>query len=270
VTVTPQVRTSRNTLVQRAQAADNGFVVRLLLTSLRCPKGEIAANLDRHLALLDDGAAAGCDLMLLPEMSLTGYLPSAAVDLAHPAVAQLVAATASGPHVCFGLAERPAGDALPCITHVVAGAGRILATHRKAFLGEGEPGVFEPGLAAQPFVVAGTTCALAVCAEIGTSPPYASGADLVLGPAAPGLYGDRRVTDTDWRRGFEWWRGSVLADGARLLRAGQQLAVSTQAGATSDEDFPGWAGVVSSGGRVVAELSDWREGRLIVDLGRGE
>jgi predicted amidohydrolase len=44
------------------------------------------------------------------------------------------------------------------------------------------------------------------------------------------------------------------------------LVVSTQAGATDDEDFPGWAAVLEPGGKVAAELPDWREGTLIVEV----
>jgi len=105
-----------------------------------------------------------------------------------------------------------------------------------------------------------------VCAEIGTMAPYRLGSRLVLGPAAPGLYGDRRATDEEWRAGFDWWRGSVVDDARRFLSPGQLLAVSTQTGATDDEDFPGWAALVGAGGQVIAELPDWREGSLAVDV----
>jgi hypothetical protein len=105
-----------------------------------------------------------------------------------------------------------------------------------------------------------------VCAEIGTPTPYRLGAELVLGPSAPGLYGDRRLTVADWQVGFDWWHGSVVDDARRFLGPGQRLAVSTQAGATDDEDFPGWAALLRADGEIVAELPDWREGSLVVDL----
>lgn len=239
--------------------------MRLLLTALHCPKGELAANLARHLELHALGAAAGCDLVLLPEMSLTGYQPSAAVALEHPAVRELVAATAQGPDLCFGLVELGVPGQPPQITQAIASGGQLAVVHRKAGLGEDEEESFRPGTASTLFHLWGVPTALAVCAEIGTQPPYGQGASLVLAPAAPGLYGPRRSSDADWQRGFDWWRGSVLADAARLLPPGGWLAVSTQAGATIDEDFPGWAALVGPGG-VVAELPDWREGTLVVDL----
>ena len=238
-----------------------------MLTSLRCAKGDIAGNLARHRDLLESALQRRCDLLLLPEMSLTGYRAGAALALEHPAVTGLVAATATGPALCFGLAESDPAGGHPFITQLVADHGELTAVHRKAHLGEGEDGDFQPGIPAGMVRLRGTTCALAVCAEIGTAPPYAyDGVRLVLGPSAPGLYGDRRRTAADWRRGWDWWRGSVTDDAARLLRGDQVLVVSTQAGATDDEDFPGWAAVLEPGGRVADELPDWREGTLVVEL----
>ncbi len=240
--------------------------MRALLTAVNCPKGETELNLARHLELLRLGTAAGCDLVLLPEMSLTGYLASAALALDSEPVAVLVAATRNAAALSFGLTEST--DALPYITQVVAANGQLISVHRKTHLGEGEDAEFQVGPGAGVFTLAGMACSHAICAEIGAEPLYDNEAQLILGPAAPGLYGDRRRTDDDWRRGFEWWHGSVRDDATRLLRQGQLLAVSAQAGATSDEDFPGWAGLVSAGGRVLAELPDWREGELVVDLRR--
>jgi predicted amidohydrolase len=246
--------------------------MRLLLTALTCPKGEIGTNLARHLELVEEGRDAGCDLVLLPEMSLTGYRPSAAVSLDHPAVDSLVQATAGGPSLCFGLVETDGAGATagrPFITQLLASDGDVVAVHRKAGLGTDEEAHFSRGRASEPVAVAGVSASLAVCAEIGTDPPYGQTSTLVLGPAAPGLYGPRRRTDEDWRRGYDWWRGSVTADAARLLGPNRWLAVSTQAGATDDEDFPGWAALLGPGGRVLAELPDWRPGTLVVEVPPG-
>ncbi|MEJ7628993.1 MAG: nitrilase-related carbon-nitrogen hydrolase [Nocardioidaceae bacterium] len=241
--------------------------MRLLLTSVACPKGEIAVNHARHLELLAEGADAGCDVVLLPEMSLTGYRPTAALALDHHAVTELVRATVDGPALCFGLVERSASGKPPYITQLVAVGGDLVAVHRKAHLGQGEQSDFRSGPPGGGiFDIAGVTCSMAVCAEIGTAPPYALGSRLVLGPSAPGLYGDRRRTDDDWRRGFDWWRGSVVDDARRLLAGDQYLAVSTQAGATDDEDFPGWAALLGPGGEIVSELPDWTVGAIDVDL----
>lgn len=252
---------------ERACSREQSRSVRVMLTSLTCPKGDLVGNLARHRELLESASSQGCDLLLLPEMSLTGYRPGAAVTLEHPSVSELVAATSKGAAVCFGLVETNRTGGPPFITQLVAAQGQVVTVHRKAHLGAGEDTDFQSGAAAGAFMLADVSCVIAVCAEIGTATPYAqSGAELVLGPSAPGLYGDRRRTDADWRRGWEWWRGSLIDDVARHLRRDQVLVVSTQAGATDDEDFPGWAAVLGPGGTVTAELPDWREGTLIVDL----
>jgi predicted amidohydrolase len=244
--------------------------MRILLTAVNCAKGEIERNLGTHLELLRQGAAQRCDLVLLPEMSLTGYQPAAAITLEHPAVAELAAATSGGPAACFGLVEQAGDGGAPYIAQVVAAAGAAQVVHRKNHLGEGEPGMFRPGRRAGTFTIAGTTCTLAVCAEIGARAAYQAGSALVLGPAAPGLYGQRRASADEWQRGFDWWHGNVLGDARRLLAPGQLLAVSSQQGATDDEDFPGWACLVGSGGEVLAELPDWREGTLCVEVPAGQ
>lgn len=242
--------------------------MRLLLTALYCPKGEINANLAGHQRLLGEGKDAGCDLVLLPEMSLTGYLPSAAIPLPDPAVSELVRSTEGGPSLCFGLVERSEPGRPPYITQLLAADGRVASVHRKAGLGEGEDADFLAGTPSDVLLVAGVPASVAICAEIGTESPYQLESTLVLAPAAPGLYGDRRNTDADWQRGFDWWRGSVVGDAKRLLGPGRWLAVSTQAGATYDEDFPGWAALIGPGGDIIDELPDWREGSLVVDLPR--
>jgi predicted amidohydrolase len=42
--------------------------------------------------------------------------------------------------------------------------------------------------------------------------------------------------------------------------------MSTQAGATVDEDFPGLAALVDPAGEVIARLPDWKEGELVVEV----
>lgn len=149
--------------------------MRMLLTAMNCPKGDLVSNLAGHRDLLADGRSAGCRLVLLPEMSLTGYQPSAAIGLEHPAVQELVAATGAGPALGLGMVEQPADGGKPYITHVVAAAGRIITVHRKAGLGEDEHADFRPGEPSGLICVVGLATSIAVCAEIGTAPPTSFG-----------------------------------------------------------------------------------------------
>jgi predicted amidohydrolase len=248
--------------------------VRCLLAAIRCDKGDVAGNLAAQLRILADAAAAGCDLAVFPEMSLTGSVdpvahPERLISLDDPAVGRLAAASAqAGTGVCFGIAER-ATDGTPYITQVFAAAGRVAAVQRKRHLGEGEE-AFTPGT--EPVVCehAGSSFGMVICAEAGYDGPFddaaCAGAGLILFPAAPGLTG-RRTDEASWRRGLAWWESCALGDARRQARRlGLWIALAGQAGATADEDFPGLAALVRPDGSVAARLPDWRPGVLIVDV----
>lgn len=248
--------------------------MRALLAAMRCRKGDLSGNLTAHLRLLARAAAAGCDLAVFPEMSLTGSADPAAhpehlIGLGHPAVAALARASGeTGVGACFGVAERaPGGE--PFITQVFAAAGRVVGAQRKRHLGEDEES-FTAGREPEVFTHAGVRFGVAICAESGFDAPFdaaaAAGARLMLFPAAPGLYG-RRISESDWRDGLAWWQGAGLADARRhARRLGLWIALAGQAGATGDEDFPGLAALIAPDGTVTARLPDWRPGTLTVDI----
>ncbi len=252
-------------------------VVRVLLAAMRCEKGDIAANMACHERVLADAAAAGCDLAVFPEMSLTGSVDPAAhperlVCLSHPAVCRLARASgATGVGICFGLAERSRAGP-PHITQVFAAGGRVMGVQRKRHLGKGEES-FTAATGSAVFEHAGVRFGMAICAEAGYDGPFdaaaAAGARLVLFPAAPGLYG-RRTSEASWRDGFGWWQGCSLGDARRhARRLGLWIALAGQAGSTADEDFPGLAAVVSPGGAVTARLPDWHEATLTAEIPLG-
>lgn len=248
--------------------------MRALLAAINCPKGPIEANLADHLAVLETAEPA--DLVLFPEMSLTGSVDPATaherlVLLDDPAVQALAQAARSGITICFGIAEL-GPDGRPYITQVVAANGEVHGVQRKRHLGDDE-GQFATGTETTMFEHAGVGFGIAICAEAGHDGPFdavaAAGNRLVLFPAAPGLYG-RRTDEASWRRGFGWWEGSSLGDASRhARRLGLWVAQAGQAGTTKDEDFPGLAALTDPGGQVVARLPDWRAGVLPVVIPLG-
>jgi predicted amidohydrolase len=144
-----------------------------------------------------------------------------------------------------------------------------VAVQRKRYLGEGEEG-YTAGEEDATFELDGTRGAIAICAESRIDRPFAhavtAGARLVLFCAAPGLYG-RRIDEAAWKRGWEWWRGDGIGAAQRHARErGLWIALATQAGSARDEDFPGVAALIDPEGNVRAELPDWREGNLVVDV----
>lgn len=96
--------------------------------------GDIAANLHKHLDLIDASRSAGVDVLVFPEMSLTGHSAGPdtlrlALPRSDPAVAEI--ARASGPmSTIFGLIEEaPAARFYNAAIAVRDGA--LVAVHRK-------------------------------------------------------------------------------------------------------------------------------------------
>jgi predicted amidohydrolase len=256
-------------MTQMCHCAD----VRLWLVALRCEKGDIAGNARAHQAALLAAARGAADLVVFPEMSLTGSVdpvahPERLVPLDGVDVARFVASTRDQhATVVFGIAERD-GDAAH-ITQCVARRGALVGAYRKRHLGEDEAG-FAAGTQPRCFEHDGLAFGVTICAESSVDGLFEevadAGARLVVLCAAPGLYG-RRTDDTAFADGLAWWESAGLADMQRhARRRATWCAVATQAGATHDEDFPGLAAVIAPDGEVVARTRDWREGTLTFDV----
>jgi predicted amidohydrolase len=247
--------------------------VRVLLTAVRCDKGDPVVNLGRHVRLLEVGRVAGCELVVFPEMSLSGSVdpvqyPARALALGHPIVELLVKATRGRPTALFGIAEAST-DGRFLITQLLASDGELRGAYRKRHLGEGEE-AFSTGSSPAVLDFNDHPIGVAICAESGVDDSFddaaEAGARVSFLCSAPGLDG-RRIDDAARAEGFAWWIGKGLGDAIRhARRRGLWIAMSTQAGATVDEDFPGLAALVDPAGEVIARLPDWKEGELVVEV----
>jgi predicted amidohydrolase len=250
--------------------------VRVLLAAITCEKGDLDGNLERHVDALRAAADSGCDLVVFPEMSLTGSVdpighPERAVRADDEAVHRLAAAgEALGVEALVGLGERAGDDLYISQLHLRDGA--VVGIQRKRHLGEGEEG-FATSDSTERFACRGVPLGVVICAESHVDFTWeastAEGEPLVCFCSAPGL--DERCTDDEtWRTGFDWWGTAGLADAqAQARRLGVWVAMATQAGSTVDEDFPGIAALIDPSGAIVDRLPDWRPGLLAVDIPLG-
>lgn len=56
--------------------------MKVALTQISSCRGEVLKNIEKHLACISDAALQKCSLIVFPELSLTGYEPTLAKDLA--------------------------------------------------------------------------------------------------------------------------------------------------------------------------------------------
>jgi len=248
--------------------------ITITLVQMRCEKGAIDENLVATRDTYVAASARGADIVLFPEMSLTGYIdptrrPEAVLSLDSPAVASLVQMTRDRSAMLLaGIVEaNPTGK--PFITQLAVEGGALRGVYRKVSIEEEEIAWFSPGHEFPLFSHRGLTFGVALCADVAHRDVFAAyaqqGASAVLLAAAPGLYGDQAMRN--WRSGYDWWRGVCTEGPGEWSRElGLVIAIATQAGRTSDEDFPGGGYLFGPDGRCLAETSDWGEGVLDVVL----
>jgi predicted amidohydrolase len=111
--------------------------VRIALAQLAPTLGALEDNLDRHRAVLAEAKVGGANLIVFPELGLTGYLlqdlaAEVAMRLDDPRLASLVADT-RGVSSVFSFVEESADHRL-FIAAVLVEDGAIRHVHRKLFL----------------------------------------------------------------------------------------------------------------------------------------
>ena len=108
----------------------------LALAQINTVLGDVEKNLQKHLTLIDQARQNGADLLLFPELSLTGYvLQDLAPTVAHSAVDsdpvfhKLLEASQSI-DVMVGFVEEDARSRF-YIASAYLSAGKLLHVHRK-------------------------------------------------------------------------------------------------------------------------------------------
>lgn len=141
--------------------------------------GDVSANIVRHLAFMQAAAAHGAQLLIFPELSLTGYERTLARKLAIRAddpvldplrnlAQQLAMVTVVGmPLIDAGVHVDTHTVTPPpvFIGALVLGADRSFLVHTKQHLHAGEEAVFTAGDGGSVLAVAGNRIALAICAD---------------------------------------------------------------------------------------------------------
>lgn len=132
-----------------------------------CVPADVSANVDTMAALAERARASGAELVVFPELALTGYeLDAVRADpslWARTDDPRLDAIRESGIATVVNCAATTEGP-LPAIETMVFGAeGELLTTYRKQHLFEHEKDVFTAGRRDGRFDFAGVRFALATC-----------------------------------------------------------------------------------------------------------
>jgi predicted amidohydrolase len=224
-------------------------------------RGAALANLEHHCRLAELAAAKGVDVVVFPELSLTGYELDLAPTLAFSAederLGPLVAvADASGVTLVVGAPVRLASELH--IGAFVLDPDRSIRVYTKRFLHGGEKAVFAPGDLDPILELGDDRAALAICADI-SHPEHAEAA--AMRSASLYLVGvffspEGYPADTD-----------RLADYA--VRHSMAVAMANAGGPATGFASAGGSAVWSDSGALVARLDGVGAGLVVARRSAG-
>ena len=142
---------------------------RIAAAQVASVRGDMAGNIVAHTAAIEAAAAHGVSVLIFPELSLTGYEPDLAAELATTATdGRLVPlATLARQHrieVAVGAPLRNA-TAKPNLCAILFAADGTTRTYSKMRLGASERAYFTPGGEPLAFTVHGHTIGIAICGD---------------------------------------------------------------------------------------------------------
>jgi 5-aminopentanamidase len=134
-------------------------MTRIHLRQLAPTIGDLDANIGLTTAAIRESIAAGAELVVMPELSLTGYmfdsveeLRTVAITRDHPVFAAWASEVAATNAVVIGGFAELGDDGQVFNSAAVVGRDGVLAVHRKDHLWDREKLIFTPGSAIPPVI----------------------------------------------------------------------------------------------------------------------
>ena len=256
--------------------------MRLALAQFDTTVGDLAGNGALARAAIGRAAAAGADLLVLPELTVTGYPPRDLLDrpsfvrASREAMEALRGAVPGPMAVVVGfVGEAPPGAVRPCANQAaVLARGAVQAVATKRLLPSydvfDEDRYFEPGTGPTVIAVAGTQVGVTICEDLWTEPGWTE-RRYRTNPAAECVAAGARVlvncSASPFHGGKPAHRRDLLAAHAR--RHGVPVAMCNLVGGNDELLFDGCSVVVGPDGAVLAQAAAFADDLVVVDLPGG-
>ncbi|GGJ06241.1 carbon-nitrogen hydrolase [Alicyclobacillus cellulosilyticus] len=244
---------------------------KVALGQVRPVLGDVAANVEKHLAWAARAREEGASLIVFPELGLTGYqVQDLTLDVArppaHPDIQRLVAAS-QDLDIVFSFVEE-SDEHLFYVACAYAAEGRMVALHRKVFLPT--YGMFDEGRYVAPgrrfaaFPTRFGRAGMLICEDAWhlTSPYLLAldGAHLLILPASSPA---RSVQDEEGFGSQSFWR-KLLEVYARLL--GVHILFVNRVGFEDGVGFFGGSFVMAPDGERIAEAPVLQEALVTAEV----
>jgi predicted amidohydrolase len=246
--------------------------VRVALAQIDCRLGDLDENLRRSKEVVAEAKDKGVDLVVFPELSLTGYSLGQVSDevslrVQSERIASLVE-EAGEMSVVLGYYEETHTPHTYNIAAYFEG-GSLLHLHRKLYLPTyriyEERKHYSPGQSLRAFDTRFGHMAMLICNDA-WQPflPFIAvqdGAQVLIIPANSGLYPHPELLDTR-----EYWR-DITRFYARMLES--YVVIVNRVGEEGELTFPGYSHVADPWGMVVAEGPGHEEALITADIDLG-
>lgn len=249
-----------------------GFTVRLCQTTPVL--GNVQANVEEHLRLIDAAIDDGIDMVVFPELSLTGYyirdlVPEVALRLDSPTMAAF-GERSRHISIVFGFVE----ETPEYVFHIAAAyleAGELRHVHRKVYLPTygmfDEERYFAPGSHVRAFDTRHGRIAMLICEDIWhPSAPYIASCDrmhhlvVIANSPVKGVSADRAENPAFY--------DMLLRCYAQLLQV--NVVFANRVGYEEGVHFWGGSLAAAAGGDVIARAPLSQETHLDVTLSLSE
>ncbi len=253
--------------------------MKLALAQLNTTVGDIAGNEAKILAAFQRGVAAGAELVVTPELALTGYPPRDLVlrrSLVEQNLAALnrLAAASGKTGLLVGFvgenAVRPGRE----VTNSVAllQHGKIQATRAKTLLPTydvfDEDRYFEPATENTPVTFNSTPIGLTICEDIWNDEDFWRDRRYQVNPpmalAAAGAQILFNVSASPWWLGKDATRRAMLQSLAK--KSGRPVVFCNQVGGNDELVFDGGSLVFDGAGQLIAQGKHFEEDLVVVSV----
>jgi predicted amidohydrolase len=229
----------------------------ICVTQTRPIKGDIQSNIVNHKKLIDLAVSNGADIVIFPELSITGYEPELARELAtHPDDRRFddFQRIADTRQITIGIGAPTRKGAGICISMVLFQPHRARQMYSKKYLHADEEELFVSGQSSIGLMGNNNNIALAICYELSV-PEHAenafkSGAKIYIASAVKSV----SAIDKAAKR---------LSDIARMYS--MTVLMSNCVGQSGGYECGGKTSIWNNQGLLVGQLDGTKEGILIID-----
>lgn len=231
--------------------------MKICIAQTRPVRGDIKSNIVNHKKLIDLAVSNEADVIIFPELSLTGYEPTLAKDLAtneNDHRFDDFQRISDGKNIIIGVGIPTNNENGLCISMILFQPTKPRQVYSKKYLHADEVPFFVSGPNITGIKIKETNVALAICYELSvpqhSEDAFKSGAEIYIASVAKTATGVEKAYKT-------------LSDIAG--KCSMMTLLSNSVGICEDGLCAGQSAVWNKKGLLVAQLDDSNEGVLIID-----